>query len=466
MDWKDRLELLRWRALEEADTDGVILPTLDQTEATRSAATDGHFLQDRARLLAQHASTTISGILESMTVPSAKPWAWAGWLVALVIGYGFAELGTDPQNANLHDGSLQGHLINVLALPLMTILLWNAVMIFSSLIMEWKSTSDSTGLPKLLRRWALKREPHVSELTGRIVERFHSRVDPLLATRLATRARAWLHVGAAVLAFGTITGMYAKGWSREYRAVWESTLLDQPTASRLLSAIYKPASVALGVPVPVEQMTAMRSGPGRTPAPQDALPWIHLYAGTLLLLVILPRLALAALTAWRGNQRVALAWSRFDWPLYEARLKSAISGTGLVVDVFAFGWRAGEEPRDRWSTALREHLGALTLLQFHSVPTDEPDTFLKKISHSTATSVVVFNAAATPELEVHSAFARDLRTCLATHATDVQLLALLDAKSLKERRTPEAVQTRLNLWQSLLKGTVDKALTCGLENEP
>ena len=208
----------------------------------------------------------------------------------------------------------------------------------------------------------------------------------------------------------------------------------------------------------------MRAGPGRTPAPQSALPWIHLYAGTLLLLVIAPRLSLAGLTHWRGAQKTELAWSRFDWPTYEARLKASISGTGTVANVYAFGWRAGEEPRDRWSNALREHLGALTLLQFHSIPTEETDSFLQRISNATATSVIVFNAAATPELEVHSAFARDLRTHLAAQQDHSCLIALLDAKSLSERRTPEAALTRINLWQSLLKGSVEKVLTCGLEN--
>lgn len=461
MDWKHRLELLRWRAVEEADAEGKLLPVIERAEATRHAATNPDFLAQRNAWLALHASRPAKKLIESMHVPSLKYGAWAGWLLAFVVGYGFAELGSDPHSANLNDPTLQGRLINVLALPLMSLLLWNAAMIVASLVMEWRASATTVGLPKLLRDRVLKHSHQAHELSGIIIERFHARVDPLLAARLTSRARAWLHTGAAILALGTIAGMYAKGWSRDYRAVWESTLLNQHTAAKFLSALYRPASAVLGIEVPVAQMAAMRAGPGQSPVPQPALPWIHLYAVTLFLLVMLPRIALAALSMWRGGQRINLAWSKFDWSMHEARLKSAISGSGLVVDVLSLGWRAGDEPRDRWSTALREQLGALALLQFQLVPADDLEMFAQQWHSHASTTVIVFNAATTPELEVHSAFARDLRTQLLAQNEDCRLLALVDAHSLHERRTRDAVQTRLELWRTLLKGTVQSVLVCG-----
>ena len=58
-------------------------------------------------------------------------------------------------------------------------------------------------------------------------ERFAELAWPLAWRRLQGQARAWLHIGAAAMALGSITALYARGWSREYRAVWESTLLHE-----------------------------------------------------------------------------------------------------------------------------------------------------------------------------------------------------------------------------------------------
>jgi hypothetical protein len=465
MDWKDRLELLRWRAVEEADAQGALLPFSERTEATRHAEAGDQFLKQRTAWLAQHAGRAVRSVIDSMHVPSLHIWSWIGWLIALLAGYAFAELGANPHDATVNDASLQGRLINVLALPLMSILLWNAAMILASLVMEWKSSATSVGLPKLVRNLVLRRAGDSIELNSKVIERFHARVDPLLGARFTSQARAWLHVGAAMLALGAIIGMYAKGWSREYRVVWESTLLDQPTASRLLSALYKPASAIFGVEVPLHQLESMRAGPGRMPEPQNALPWIHLYAGTLFLLVILPRLALASLTRWRGSLRVELAWAKFDWAMHEARLKATISGTGLTVDVLSLGWRVGEEPRERWSATLREHFGALALLQFHALSSSDNEEFARHWQSHATTTVIVFNAATTPEIEVHTSLARELRERVHAQGDSNRLLALLDAQSLTDRRAPEAVKTRLDLWQQLLSGTVDETLTCGVPRE-
>ena len=231
MEWKDRLELLRWRALEEADAEGSLLPTPERAEATRQTSNGDRFLLDRADYLTLHANAALRNVIESLSVRSVGPWIWAAWGIAFIMGYGFAELGTDPHDMHTAETSLQGRLINVLALPLMSILLWNALVIITSLLMEARSSRDSNGLPNWLCRWTMKRELPLPDLNRRVVERFYARLSPLLSTRLASQTRTGLHIGAALLAFGTIIGMYAKGWSREYRAVWESTILDQSTAS-------------------------------------------------------------------------------------------------------------------------------------------------------------------------------------------------------------------------------------------
>jgi hypothetical protein len=137
--------------------------------------------------------------------------------------------------------------------------------------------------------------------------RFEELAWPLAWRRLQMRLRLWLHVAAALLAIGGAVALYARGWSKEYRAVWESTLLSEKGATAFFDTLFKPASTVLRTPVPLEQIPGMHRTAGKAVTPAPALPWIHLYAGTLLVLVIAPRLLLAGMGAWRaagGRSRV------------------------------------------------------------------------------------------------------------------------------------------------------------------
>lgn len=444
--WPDKLQQLRWRAIEEADVEGGLLGSQLRAEATRQAGDDGLFLQRRVDWLETHA-TRAREVTDTLQWPTLSLWASAGWIVAFGLGYGLTELG-------------ESGLMNLLSVPLVGIVLWNVAVTITSLIVEWKSPTQKPSMPLWLRGFATRWMPASSDaLTTKVIARFRAMTEPLIVLRATSRARTWMHLAAALLALGTITGMYAKGWSKEYRAVWESTLLDAPTAKAFLSALHGPTSKVLGRPLPLEHFDAMRAGPGREPHPGDALPWINLYAGTLLLLVLLPRLGLAALAWWRGSQRIEVAWHKLDWAGYASRLRMTITGGGKSIEVLAYGWRAGEEPRDRWAEVIRERFGGLARLQFAGIPSTEEEPFVSQWTPSQPLVVLVFNAASTPEEEVHAALARDLRARLRQHLATARLIALLDTTSLIDRRTKEAVEARLKLWQATLEEWVDEAMT-------
>lgn len=444
--WPDKLQQLRWRAIEEADVEGGLLGSQLRAEATRQAGDDGLFLQRRVDWLEAHA-TRAREVTDTLQWPTLSLWASAGWIVAFGLGYGLTELG-------------ESGLMNLLSVPLVGIVLWNVAVTITSLIVEWKSPTQKPSMPLWLRGFATRWMPASSDaLTTKVIARFRAMTEPLIVLRATSRARTWMHLAAALLALGTITGMYAKGWSKEYRAVWESTLLDAPTAKAFLSALHGPTSKVLGRPLPLEHFDAMRAGPGREPHPGDALPWINLYAGTLLLLVLLPRLGLAALAWWRGSQRIEVAWHKLDWAGYASRLRMTITGGGKSIEVLAYGWRAGEEPRDRWSEVIRERFGGLARLQFAGIPSAEEESFVSQWTPTQPLVMLVFNAASTPEEEVHAALARDLRARLRQHLATARLIALLDTTSLIDRRTKEAVEARLKLWQATLEEWVDEAMT-------
>ncbi len=108
-----------------------------------------------------------------------------------------------------------------------------------------------------------------------------------------------MHSAAATLALGLMAGLYLRGLVLDYRAGWQSTFLSADTVQALLNLLLAPASLLTGVPV--ADVGPLRLPPGAE-ASASAAPWIHLYAATLGLFVVLPRVGLAAWAAGRARQ--------------------------------------------------------------------------------------------------------------------------------------------------------------------
>jgi hypothetical protein len=122
--------------------------------------------------------------------------------------------------------------------------------------------------------------------------------DPARTRRASDVARL-LHAGAAALALGLCIGLYARGLVFDYRAGWQSTFLEPVQVHALLSVVLAPASMLTGVALPgMEAIADMRLSAGQA-ATAPAAGWIHLFAATLVLFVVLPR---ALLAAWAGAQ--------------------------------------------------------------------------------------------------------------------------------------------------------------------
>ena len=446
MRWKDKWRLLRWRSVEETDVDGAWLSLELRREATLATAQRRPFLLERAEWLERRyitPGTTLRRLIDGLRVPQVPGMLSSlGWVLALATGYVLTELGHEPR-------------VNVLAVPLLGILVWNAVVMLASLVIECKG--QESALPGWFRRWP-ENDERADGQVQKLNAHFRVRAEPATMARLAGRARAWLHIGAALLALGSIAGMYAKGWAKEYRAVWESTLLDDEAAENFFRIAYGPASSVFKVRIPLEQVKPMHRTAGHEAVSSQALPWIHLYAGTLVLLVMLPRGLLAGLALWRGGQRAGRHWRALEWPAYEARLRRAIEGGGEQVTVLVHGWRSGEEPRDRWCAVLRERLGGQVRLEFTALPAGDEDEFAVSWQPTNPTVIIVFNAATTPEVEVHGALVGELQSRLRQQIVGARLLALVDAHSLRERRDGESLAQRLKLWEATLRLGTDAVL--------
>ncbi len=137
----------------------------------------------------------------------------------------------------------------------------------------------------------------------------------LAAPLTGQRLLLLMHSAAAMLALGLMAGLYLRGLVLDYRAGWQSTFLSPDAVQALLNGLLSPASALTGVPV--ADVGPLRLPPGGE-ATASAAPWIHLYAATLGLFVVLPRWLLAAWAAGRARQLA----TRFPLPLDLPGLRS------------------------------------------------------------------------------------------------------------------------------------------------
>jgi hypothetical protein len=414
------LQVIRIRALEEADTKGDQVPLNLRRESTEQTEKSADFLFQRSAYLIKHLPA-----LRTEPLRLHRGWRMALLFGALTLGYVLTELG-------------QERVINLLALPLIMVLAWNALMLC------WGTWQE-------LRPLAL--EPQLTAASTAQLWQAEERSSSLRRT---------LHVAAALVALGTIIGLYAKGWAREYRAVWESTLLDEASAQRFFSSLYKPAALILNLDLPLDQVANMRLRPDQPQQvrPAPALPWIHLYAGTLFLAVVLPRLLLVGLSFQHSTARHRQLWKSLNWSDYEAKLRRTSrrhSDTTGVAKVLMLSHQCGTDTaaNELRLNLLSEHLNQTLVPECQTLPAGEEENFLQHWRPSTSIVVLLFNAATTPEIEVHPPLVQQVQHQLRQHFADSQLHIMLDARSLLARREQRAVEERLRLWKDTLGDAVE-----------
>jgi Protein of unknown function (DUF2868) len=257
--------------------------------AVGSEAPGEQFLAARAQLALRR--------LEPLDPPLARwralrPRRVEGLLVVLVLGFAAGAL---------FDRIGSAQRINLLAPPVWALIAWNLA-VYAWLGLQALLAPASTGglrraVSGLLQRWrarGIKGAGGSVSVWQDFAAEWAVHSLPLNTARIALA----LHVGAAALALGVLAGMYLRGLVLDYRVGWESTFLDAGTVQAALSTLLAPASAVSGIAVPDVQ--ALRVPANAAPS-ASAAPWIHLYAWQLLLVVVLPRLALALWAAWRAR---------------------------------------------------------------------------------------------------------------------------------------------------------------------
>ena len=455
MNWDDFQQVARVRAVEDTDAeariwDGGARRTATE-EAKRAAGSNiVAFLQRRAAALLGRTREPVETVLGMPVIP--------GWLVssgliaAFGAGWALSAVGQERE-------------INLLALPLMGILAWNAIVVVWSLVAllrPLRGSESGRRVEQFFRRISAWKTPSAQDAVARLPKnapaRFAELASPSWRARLASRFRAWLHLGAALIAIGSTAGMFARGWSRDYQAVWESTLLEANGASRFLGALFSPASRVTGIHVPLEKIPGMQRVEGKKALePDSARDWICLYGATLGLLVVVPRclLLLLELGHARGISRRALQTA--DWQAHARRVLSLVEGAGAPAQVLTHGLHPDAAAQDRWRQWAHHHWRDVGHVDFQVVPVAGETEYLETWRPSAPRVMLVFNMANVPETEIQRELAEGSVARLHAGISSAPLLVALDDGELRHRWSGFAdgetrLADRLASWREAMHG--------------
>ena len=264
----------------------------------------------------------------------------------------------------------------------------------------------------------------------------------------AARAALLLHLAAAAFAGGLVAALYLRGLVLDYRAGWQSTFLDADAVHALLATLLAPASAAGGVAVPdAAALAALRIAAGQAAGVHvnaSAAPWIHLFALTLALFVIAPRLLLAGVAAlqaaWRGR-RIALP---IEEPYFQ-RLLAPWRRTPARVGVLPHG----NAPSPQAVLVLRQLVvqafGDDAQLEIaRATPYGDEHGALPQPAAGSGWRLALFDLASTPEPEAQGRFVDALRGAAAG-----PLLLLVDEAAARARLAalPGRLAERRAAWQ-------------------
>ncbi len=428
-------EVLLLRAFEQEGA-SPLWTAEDQRWATQlarqgagDASTPTGFLSERARHAMQRLLPREPAARRLVNI---VPWRWAWCAFALVMGLALGAI-VD------HIGSAQH--INLLAPPVWALLLWNLAMALAFVgLALWRllrrAGRSAGGRP--LPTWLVQRVLQRGAPAGPL-QRFATSSALATGPLFAARAALLLHLAAAALALGLIGGMYVRGLVLDYRAAWQSTFVEAPAVQAWLDTALAPARRVSGVAVP--EVAPLRVAPGGQ-AMGPAAPWLHLYATTLLLFVVLPRAGLAAVSAWRawrGTSRVLL-------PLHEPYFQQLLAqreSRSMRIAVHPLG----AAPAPAVVLALREQLARewgddVQLSWLPAAWADAPGAVPAAIG-AAALQVALIDMATTPEAEVHGRWLEQ------QGAGGPPLRLVVDATAFTQRFAlmPERLKQRRAAWQ-------------------
>jgi hypothetical protein len=255
-----------------------------------------------------------------------------------------------------------------------------------------------------------------------------------------------LHLSAALFAVGAMLSLYGRGFLSQYVAGWESTFLDAAQVHAILSTLFLPAMSILGLQgFSIFDIDALRFS-ASTPTVGGAR-WVHLYAATLFLLVVLPRMMLALTSQWQARRLEKNFPLDLEAPYFRKLGANfgAQAGAAAILRVLPYSFTLDEARNQGLNVVAAQLLGepARVMLRPSLAYGEEPALGDIGLDDAKVTlTAALFNLSATPEKENHGAFLDSL----VRHAPRA-VTVLIDESSYLERIGAERVAARIALWR-------------------
>jgi len=434
MNEPEALKVAAVRAAETAESLRTAWSDVDRAWASRAAAevvgergTPDAVVARRAALALERLGARAEALPRAVAALTWRPWVGAALVVAsFAVGMLVDRIGGEQR-------------INLLAPPVIVLLSWN-VGVYLFLLGRMVVGYGEPAKPGLVRRSLLRAAGGVARADprahGDAVTAFAGEWSQLAAALYRARAARILHLAATALVLGVIAGLYVRGIGLEYRASWSSTFLDAPTVRTILAMMYAPGAAVTGLAVPgVDAIASIRA-----PASENAANWLHLIAATLLVVAAIPRLALAIGSGWIESSRAKRLPVSLDQPYFQ-RLLRGFRGGHARVRVLPYSYAVPAT-----SLAGLEQVVARSFGGGASMYTAAPLAYGTSDAPAVAdgeTTLVLFNATATPEPEVHGACLASLRT------RGLAPIAMLDTSALVAARGGDSagVEARVEAWR-------------------
>jgi len=341
-------------------------------------------------------------------------------LASFLIGLGSNYLGSDPR-------------VNILLNPLMILLAWNFAIY---LVLLFKGT--------IFRKYTLPPANMAFQLVnfGRVIKnKFNllfpkkSKKAPLLRNARIYFMKLWLqqanalsvarlslilHGMAIALTCGVVAGLYLRGLFQEYQFAWFSTF-DKSIVMSLGKVIFAPVLFLIQGNMPKENMGAS---------------WIHLFAASAGFYILLPRFLLLFHTKLKIKQLSRSVELDLTLPYFNKWRLDPIN-----LDLYSYSYSLDDKNLVLLKEALERVYGHQDKLIVENIQWGGD---LPKSLNQERIPVFCFNAAQTPENEVHGEFLNRILHRLNS------CIVIVDYS----RLTMQQQNSRFLLWKTLLEDFV------------
>jgi len=433
------------RAIEQAQDTTNFWSKDDAKDATRET---NEINASFEQFVARRAKWVLNNIKKNKSAPkidlsiSHLP-TIAGWLMiaaALIIGFVTDHLISDRR-------------VNILEYPLIVLILYNfgiyiailAIGIGKLFSSNGKSGGILTKVIDAMGRWSLRGVIKTTDgKEGPWIENFKDDWCSISASLNLHRLYLIMHAASMSFAAGMLGGLYARGLFKEYRAGWESTwCASGDCIHAIATVVLTPGALLWNMKIPDAVHIAGLRFPESTG--EIAGDWIHLYAGTILVCIIIPRFLLAC---WSGISKWRLQRSFFK-PIgpYFVSLKAIREGKPVDVLVIPFRYELTPQVKSDLQRQLERVYGIEVTISVKAPVKMGEDTkdwkmALGKESHIAV--FVIFNIIATPESDDHGQLLKRLRKEV---PGEVSVIPIVDTGPAPPEWDRDRLMVRSKLWR-------------------